>query len=331
MPILMTRYDLRRPDFCQVSYTELYRAAIDQVAWADRHNFLAVVLSEHHSSPDGYLPSSRIMAAAMASRTEKIQIHLSALIAPLHDPVRLAEDIAVLSLISNGRVLPVISAGYREEEFAAIGKSLKDRKNYMDMIIPFLRKAFTGEPFEYEGREVVITPKPDAVPMLIMGGSSKAAARRAARDADYFIPTVPAVWDIYREEMLRLGKADMGPAAKQPETMFFVAEDPDEYWEKLAPHAMHEQHSYAEWAEKSGIASPYAFFQDSQQLRDSGKYTVETPDAMVALINAMGTAEPMILSPLLGGLHPELAWQNLKLFEEKVFPNIAESKKGAFQ
>ena len=331
MPLLMTRYDLRRPEFCKASHTELYQAAIEQVAWADRHKFLAVVVSEHHNSPDGYLPSSRVLAAAMASRTEHIQIHLSALIAPLHDPVRLAEDLAVLSLISNGRVVPVISAGYREEEFAAIGKSLKDRKSYMDMILPFLRKAFSGEPFEYQGREVMITPKPDVVPMLMMGGSSKAAALRAARDADYFIPSVPAVWDIYRAEMIRLGKADMGEAAQQPETVFFVAEDPDEYWQKLSPHAMHEQHSYAEWAEQSGIASPYDYYKDSNELRDSGKYTVKTPSDMIDLINTMGPAEPMILSPLVGGLHPDLSWKNLKLFEQKVFPNIAESSTGAFK
>lgn len=328
MPIFMTRYDLRRPEFCTASRSELYQATIEQSVWADKHKFLGVVVSEHHNSPDGYMPSSRVMAAAIASRTSQIQIHLAALIAPLHDPVRLAEDLAVLSLISNGRVLPVISAGYREEEFAAIGKSLSDRKDYMDMIIPFLRQAFTGEPFEYQGRMVQVTPKPDVVPMLIMGGSSKAAALRAARDADYFIPSVPRFWDVYRQEMIRLGKPDMGEAAKQPATVYFVAENPDEYWEQLAPHAMHEQGSYALWAEQSGIDSPYSYYSDNQSLRDSGKYTVLTPRAM---INTMHEAEPLILSPLVGGLHPDLAWQNLRLFEEKVFPVIAESSSGAFR
>ncbi len=331
MPLLMTRYDLRRPDFCTASRSELYKTAIDQVAWADRNNFLAVVVSEHHGAADGYLPASRVMAAAMAARTNNIQIHLSALIAPLHDPVRMAEDLAVLSLLSDGRVMPILSAGYREEEFAAIGKTLGDRKNYMDMIIPFLRQAFTGEPFEYEGREIVITPKPDVVPMLIMGGSSKAAALRAARDADYFIPTVPEVYEIYREELKRLGKADTGATAKAPSTVYFVAENPDEYWDKLAPHAMHEQHSYAEWAEKSGVSSPYNFYADNNSLRDSGKYSVLTSSEMIETINGMHKGEPMILSPLVGGFDPELSWQSLRLFESEVFPFIAESTTGAFK
>lgn len=331
MPMLMTRYDLRRPDFCTASRAELYQTAVDQVAWADKHNFLAVVVSEHHSSPDGYLPSSRVMAAAMVARTEKIQIHLSALIAPLHDPVRLAEDLSVLSLLSNGRVVPIISAGYREEEFHAVGKSLGDRKNYMDMILPFLRKAFTGEPFEYEGREIVITPKPDIVPMLMMGGSTKAAALRAARDADYFIPTVPAVFDIYREELKRLGKPDMGASAKQPSTCYFASDNPDEFWDKLAPHAMHEQNSYAEWAEKSGIASPYAYYSDNNTLRDSGKYSVLTSAQMIDLFGTMHENEPMILSPLVGGLDPITSWESLHTFEHKVFPNIAESGSGVFK
>lgn len=331
MPILMTRYDLRRPEFCTASRTELYQTALAQCEWADKHNFLAVVVSEHHNAEDGYLPSSRIMAAAIAARTTNIQIHLSALIAPLHDPVRLAEDLSVLSLISSGRVMPVISAGYREEEFAAIGKSLSDRKDYMDMITPFLRQAFTGEPFEYEGRTIQVTPKPDAIPMLIMGGSTKAAARRAARDADYFIPSTPTVWDTYREELKKHGKPDMGPAAEHPASVYFCAENPDEYWEKLAPHAQHEQHSYADWAEKSGINSPYSYYDSHNELRDSGKYQVLTPNDMVDLANSMKDSDPMILSPLVGGLHPDTSWESLKLFEEKVFPNIGESGTGVFK
>lgn len=330
MPLLMTRYDLRRPEFSSASRTELYQTAIDQVEWADKHNFLAVVVSEHHGSPDGYLPASRIFASAIASRTKTIQIHLSALIAPLHDPVRLAEDLAVLSLISDGRVVPIISAGYREEEFEQIGKKLGSRKNYMDMILPFLRKALSGEPFEHEGREIVVTPAPDKMPMLMMGGSTKAAALRAARDADYFIPTVHAVFQDYRDELKRLGKPDMGASAKLPATVFYSADDPDEYWEKLAPHAQHEQHSYAEWAEKSGIASPYSFYANYNELRDSGKYLVQTPSDMVEMINGMHEAEPMILSPLVGGLDPETSWASLKSFEHDVFPNIAGTAKGKF-
>lgn len=331
MAILMTRYDLRRPDFAKASHSELYRTAIDQIIWADKHNFLATVLSEHHGSPDGYMPSSRVMAAAVAPQTSNIQIHLSALIAPLHEPVRLAEELATLSLLSNGRVMPVLSGGYREEEFAAIGKSLDDRKDYMEMIVPFLRKAFTGEPFEHEGREVQVTPVPEVVPMLIMGGSSKAAARRAARHADYYIPTTPEHWQVYRDELAKLGKPDMGGFPAQPATVFFTANDPDEFWESLGPHARHEQHSYAEWAEKSGTISPYSFYDNINDLRDSGKYTVLKPADMIETYNNMGRGDPLILSPLVGGLDPDVSWANLKLFETDVFPNIKETDVGVFK
>ena len=201
----------------------------------------------------------------------------------------------------------------------------------MDEIIPFLRKAFSGKPFEYQGREVVVTPAPDTVPMLIMGGSTHAAARRAARDADYFIPSLPAVYETYREELVRLGKPDMGPSARQPATVYFVAENPDAYWQQLAPHAMHEQNSYAEWAEKSGIPSPYAFYSDADSLRQSGKYTVLTAAEMAELFSGLHEAEPMILSPLVGGLDPELSWQSLRLFEEQVLPHIAESGSDVFK
>ena len=80
-------------------------------------------------------------------------------------------------------------------------------------------------------------------------------------------------------------------------------------WDELAPHAMHEQNSYAEWAEKSGVPSPYSFYSDKNSLRDSGKYTVLTAEKMIDQFNTMHMNEPLIMSPLVGGLSPSTSWQ----------------------
>ena len=160
MADVMLRFDMRQPGIAKVSQADLYQAAIEMCAWGDEKGIGSVHLSEHHGSPDGYCPSPLVLASAIAARTNRMRIFISALIAPLHDPVQLAEDLTVLDIISRGRVIPILSGGYREEEFKAVGKDLGVRKKYMDAIGPFLKQAWSGETFDYEGRTITITPQP---------------------------------------------------------------------------------------------------------------------------------------------------------------------------
>lgn len=326
MPALMLRFDMRQPDTTQVSRADMYQAAIDMCAWGDDNGIPAVHLSEHHGSEDGYCPSPLVLASAVAARTDAMQIFISALIAPLHDPVQLAEDLAVLDIISRGRVIPVVSGGYRESEFRAVGKDLSVRKQYMDDIGPFLKKAWTGETFEFEGRTITITPTPHSSPrpMLLMGGSSRPAARRAARDADYFIPSGPEIFEYYREELARLGKPDPGPMPEAPSTVTFVAQDPDEYWDSIARHVQHETNIYAKWARESNAFSPYKHFDDTDALRASGAYRVYRPQELIEAAREMPAAQPIMFHPLCGGIPPELGWRSLHLFMDEVMPALRE-------
>ena len=90
---------------------------------------------------------------------------------------------AVLDLLSRGRVSYVTAVGYVESEFELFGRSLRDRGERMDECLRAMRSAWTGEAFDFEGRRVCVTPKPltPGGPPLVMGGNSRAAARRAAR------------------------------------------------------------------------------------------------------------------------------------------------------
>src|SRR5687767_1563233 len=121
--MLGLRYDLRLPGADPQRRKAQYDAALEQCAWADNLGFGSVTISEHHGSPDGYLPSPIVFSTAVAMRTKNMFINLGALIAPLHDPVRLAEDLAILDLLSGGRLIVTIGAGYVEGEFEMFGKS----------------------------------------------------------------------------------------------------------------------------------------------------------------------------------------------------------------
>jgi alkanesulfonate monooxygenase SsuD/methylene tetrahydromethanopterin reductase-like flavin-dependent oxidoreductase (luciferase family) len=325
MPLFNLRYDLRCPPFAKADSAELMRTAIEQCEWADRLGFASVNLSEHHGSPDGYLPSPLVLGAGIAARTRNLRLVLGAMIVPLHDPLRLAEDIAVLDVLSNGRVIPILAGGYVESEFRAFGKRLEDRARIMDEIVPLLERAWSGEPFQHNGVTVRVTPRPVQRPRppIFMGGASKAAARRAARFADHFVPTLPQFFEAYRAERIRLGKPDPGPLAPSASGNFlYIAEDPDAAWQRVAPHAMHEMNAYGRWMSEAGAAGPYAPIDDADKLRASGQYQILTPDEVVTLARSLGPMDSLMFHPLMGGMDPELSWASLKLFEKAVLPRL---------
>jgi alkanesulfonate monooxygenase SsuD/methylene tetrahydromethanopterin reductase-like flavin-dependent oxidoreductase (luciferase family) len=161
--------------------------------------------------------------------------------------------------------------------------------------------------------------------MILMGGSSRPAARRAARDADYFIPSGPEIFEYYREEVQKLGKPDPGPMPEAPSTVTFVADNPDEYWEQVAPHLQHETNMYAEWAQRAQVFSPYRHYDDTDALRDSGAYRVYRPAELIDAAKEMISAQPIMFHPLCGGIRPELGWQSLNLFVDEVMPALREA------
>ena len=325
MPLFALRYDLRCPPFGAADSQTLVREAIAQTEWADRLGFVSVTLSEHHGSADGYLPSPLVLGSAIAARTERMRIMLGALIAPLHDPLRIAEDLAVLDVVSGGRLIVVLAGGYVAEEFRAFGRELSERARVMDGIVPFLERAWTGEPFEHRGVQVRVTPRPvqRPRPVVLMGGSSGAAARRAARFADGFLPSDPKFHAAYREERVRLGHPDPGPAPGGVSSFVHVATDPEAAWERIAPHALHETNAYGRWMVEAGTAGPFRPSDDADDLRASGAYAVWTPDEMIERARAMAPFDVIALHPLMGGLDPELAWESLHLIETKVMPALA--------
>jgi alkanesulfonate monooxygenase SsuD/methylene tetrahydromethanopterin reductase-like flavin-dependent oxidoreductase (luciferase family) len=320
MPMLGLRYDLRTAPHT-ASTAAQYQACIEQCVWAEKNGFASVTLSEHHSAEDGYLPSPMQIAGVIAGRTTSLFIMIGALLAPLYDPMRLAEDMAVLDLATGGRVGYILGAGYRSEEFNLFNRDFGTRGPRVEEMVGILRTAWAGEPFEFEGRMVTVTPRPltDHGPMLMLGGASNAAARRAARVGDGFLPVDPIFYEAYNAECEKLGKP-IAPAPPVQGPMFLhVAEDPDAAWAKIAPSALHESNSYGAWLQDSNTFGPYQPTDDAETLRASGQYAVLTPDEVVELFNSVGS---LSFHPLMGGLAPELGWESLELFAAKVLPRL---------
>lgn len=318
------RFDFRNPPIAETSMADRYAAALDMVEWGDSLGCVSVSVSEHHGSADGYLPSPLPMLAAMAQRSRTARLSIAALIVPFHDPLRLAEDIAVVDNLSRGRVDLILAAGYARSEFAMFDVSMSQRPTRITEAVQTLRAAFTGEPFTYRGRTVRVTPPPyqPGGPKIVLGGGSEPAARRAARIGDGFVPSVPQPWDWYRDEMLKLGKPDPGPFPGSETINIALAADAERGWDQMAPFFLHEMNAYGAWQAEDNVSSPYRIVNSVQELRSSGRYRVVTPDELVTELKAKQLPFAT-LHPLCGGIPPDLAWENLRLFEHEVLPAFA--------
>jgi alkanesulfonate monooxygenase SsuD/methylene tetrahydromethanopterin reductase-like flavin-dependent oxidoreductase (luciferase family) len=315
------RFDFRNPDFAGTTMADRYAAALEIAEWADRLGCVSIAVSEHHASPDGYLPSPIPMLAAMAARTTNVRFMIAALIAPFHDPLRLAEDMVVLDNLSKGRVDLIVAGGYVHEEFAMFDVPMRERARRVTDAVTTLKAAFRGEPFEYRGRTVHVTPAPFRPngPSISLGGSSEVAARRAARIADGFIPSVPEVWEFYRDEVQLLGRPDPGPCPIGPNRAVALAQDPEQGWEQMAPFFLHETNAYGVWQAQDDVASPFRTVTDIDALRSTGQYAVLTPEQYIEELRAAPFAFAFF-HPLCGGMPIDLAWSSLHLFEHEVLP-----------
>ncbi|MDZ7675499.1 MAG: LLM class flavin-dependent oxidoreductase [Acidimicrobiales bacterium] len=315
--LFIMRFDLRNPSFSGVSTQERYEAALEMTEWADRHGGLAVSFQEHHDSDDGYLPSPLVMAGAVGARTQNIAIGIAALVAPFYDPIRLAEDTAVVDQLCGGRLNLIIGGGYVPEEFAHFGVPMNKRPSLVRETVETLRAAWTGEPFEFRGRTVRVRPTPaqEGGPEIILGGSSEPAARRAAHIGDGFVPSEAGVWEHYRDECLRLGKDDPGEGFDVTPSVVMLAEDPEAAWAELGPYFLHEANSYGRLQEAGGFTA-YHSFADLDELRADGMYRILAPDDYEKELADEGEMAVVRLHPMVGGIPPALAWRHLELFEE---------------
>lgn len=324
-PVIALRYDLRAVPWGP-SHADLLAAMLDQASYADQHGLDRVHVSEHHHAADGYLPSVFVALSAIAARTSRIRVRPSALILPLHDPVRIAEDAAMLDVVSGGRLDLTVAAGYREIEFRMLGRSFSDRGTRLRRAVSFLRQAWQGEPCTFEGRPVLVRPRPvtPGGPRIIMGGSTAKTARRAAEIADGYDPSSPSLTEVYRKACAEAGR-EPGECLRRAGPFFlFISEDPERSRHELGRYVQHEMQQYASWQAESAHFGADAGI-PLESVWTVGSHQVLTPAMAVELIRDFPPGSLLTLHPLCGGLPPALGHESLRLFTEKVLPALGSA------
>jgi alkanesulfonate monooxygenase SsuD/methylene tetrahydromethanopterin reductase-like flavin-dependent oxidoreductase (luciferase family) len=320
--LTVLRLNMQLPGLDPERHAAAYQAALDMATFADERGFAAVTTDEHHGSDDGWMPSTLVFTGMLAARTRRAGVTVQALLLPLHDPVRVAEDLAVLDLASGGRVVTTLGLGYRPEEYAALGRSWADRGRLMDEAVATLLRAWTGEPFERDGARVRVTPVPHSKPHppILIGGSGRPAARRAARFGLPFAPpaSLPELEAYYAEQCAEHGTTPVVISPPPDLALIFVAEDPDRAWAELGHHFLHEATTYAGWQTPDIRSSVHSHATTVDELRAEGIYQILTPAQVRARVDAQGEGALVILHPLCGGLPVDRAWESLHLYADQV-------------
>lgn len=312
-----TRYDLRAPGADPATRQEIFARAVEQAAYVDRHGQDVLMVSEHHAADDGYLPSPLLVASAFAAVTSRVPITVSALLVNLYEPVRLAEDIAVLDLLSKGRVSYTFGLGYRPVEYELYGRDWAARgREIEERITRVLDLWSTG----------ATTPPPYTRPhpFLFYGGGSPAAARRAARLGLNFQPQHgdDELTRIYDDACRAVGREPgfvMQAPAGGPANVF-CADDPEEFWERYGHHLLADALAYQEW---HGEAGSYVVDHSRtvEEMRAAGVYVVHTPDDLVDRCRS-GEIRLVTSHPACGGLPADPSWESLRLVCETVLPAV---------
>lgn len=319
------RFDMRAPAW-GAPKADLYAAVPEMCAWAEDHGGLAAVLCEHHGSEDGYLPSPLLLASAIAARTQRISLSLILLLL-FYDPVRLAEDMAVLDIISRGRASYILALGYRPEEFEQFGLSLGERGRLADEKLGLLRRLLADETVVHDGRRITVTPRPDTAggPAMMWGGGSVAAARRAGRYGLGMLANanVAGMREAYEAACRKHGH-EPGPAFfpdRDKHSVCFVADDVDQAWSEIGQHLLHDAQTYAAWNPGNETSAGFSHVASVDELREAAASHVilSVPEA----ISYVRRGEILNLSPLCGGLPPEIAWPYLKRVGEVVLPEAS--------
>ena len=311
MKVSMT-YDLRNPPQWRRPFPEFYRESLDHMAYMEELGFDAIWLQQHHFEESAYGPSFAALAGFLAARTKRVRVGSFIKILPLYHPLLVAEEMAFLDNILDGRLDVGVGIGHRLLEFNVLGVSPKQRPSRMEEGLDIMKLAWTEERFSYQGRrfqldDVEVWPKPiqKPHPPLFMAVRSQKSAERAARYRCHLAPaaTDPEVYHAYTSTLRRMGEDPADYHVTIGLSVIITQEDPEKVWERLLPYADYSMRFYDNVAREIGDPPMRSGLPGSGPI-GPGEYRSRF---------VIGTADDVLEA--LEGMRPSWSWDGLKLDE----------------
>ncbi len=259
-------HDFRRPAGSAHTLADVYSQTIEQIRRLDELGLDEVWFSEHHFVDDGYLPSFAPVAGAAAAISARMRISTNISIVPFAHPLRLAEDLAVLDQLSDGRIEFGIGLGYATHEFRGFGVPVSHRVSRTEECIDILRLAWSGERFSYAGKryqfdDVRVTPDPvqPGGPPLWLAVSSGPSVKRAVRFGTNVLPQGPvALLDGWRDGVRAAGE-DPDQRRVGIIRSFLVTDDPERDWPPLRAAERYRMEVYGRFFDEAGLGRAATF------------------------------------------------------------------------
>ncbi len=330
-------FSFRNPAQWRRPFAEVYADELALIREAEGLGIDTIWLTEHHFVDDGYSPSVITIAAAIAAVTERVRIGFNLLLLPLHNAVRVAEDIATADVISGGRLDPGFGQGYAPHEFAGYGIPRSERLSRFVEGLDVLAGLWSQDTFSYEGRHYQIdgarlVPKPVQDPMpLWIGATTRPGVRRAGRRGANLLGVGGAVLQQeYEDARVAAGFSVEDAKVLQLHWSHIAATD-DQAWDEAAAHFHHLMSVYQEFANASdGQGGPKpGQVPPVEELRNpKGRLMfrplIGDPSAVAGMLNhALGRASTTHLAfGILPGMAPARTRQFMRHLANDVVPQL---------
>lgn len=322
-------YDFRNPGPDAAPFEDFYETALEQIVAAEDLGFQSVWLTEHHFCDDGYTPSPLVLASAIGARTRRLRLGTNLMILPLHDPVRVAEDAATLAILTRGRFDLGVAIGYREDEFKAFGRSLRNRPSLLEEGVEVIRRAWRGEPLDFHGKRfdydaLPVTPVPGQAPRILVGGMTEPAIDRAVRIGDGFLSTGGLGHDEYLAALQRHGR-DPAQGRIFAGHWAIIAPDPAAEAERIGEHVLYQSNKYIEWG-AFGPPDQTPRFDSARAAIEGGLYELWDADQAVRELSGMLERYPQIQDVHFWAQFPgepvESGTRRMEYIAEQVLPRL---------
>lgn len=297
-------YDLRNPGAAR-PWARVYAAALDRIAWADDEGIGAIWVTEHHGFADGYLPAPLTFCAAIAARTRRARIGTAVAISPLMPAAALAEQAAVVDIVSDGRLELGLGAGWRAAELPAFGADYARRYQALEETVRALPGLWDS------GR---VTPAPVQRPLPVwVGARGPRGARLAGRTGAGLLWIDP---DLMPPYLAGLAESDP-PALPRVGGLanIFLADDPSQVWGVIRESGRRNRASYEDAGGAAGRAAAVPTLH------------VYTPASAAAYIIRLCAGMPVtdvFCFGDIGGLPHDLVDRHTELAVRELAPLLAE-------
>jgi alkanesulfonate monooxygenase SsuD/methylene tetrahydromethanopterin reductase-like flavin-dependent oxidoreductase (luciferase family) len=313
--------DLRNPAPWHQDWSRLYASTLELCEEAERLGAASIWTSEHHLFNDGYLPQPLTFAAAIAARTVTARIGTAILIAPLRPAIAIAEEAAVVDLVSGGRLDLGLGAGYRVPEFEAYDADMSVRYATTDRRVRELRQIWA---------DGAVTPPPVQARVPIwMGYNGPRGARRAGRLGEGLLSVDPALLAPYVQG-LEDGGHEASCARMAGSVDAFFTDDPERDWPIVAPRLAYQWDSYRRnMVEGTDQPVPRPIDPDhwrSRGFAGTGSFLFGPPEeAANAIRNRLAgmPVDTIYFWASLAGLPTDLAVKHLELIFTRLVPALA--------